>query len=433
MHDAWKRLAASIDLRSRLEAGEVVSVSASAIKRTTRMEPRLVARQDTREQRAPVLKDATVLPVANGKYVIVRGDGYHTIDPPAEVRTWKVTPRLARIASLPWSTGPQSESQVLDMAMASGVLQEFLDEPELLLTIRGRLRTPRFAFTFPSALGPVDLRVDGVQVEVDAGLEGEFINLVEAKLGKRTNFHVRQLYYPVRMWTTRVPQRLVRPILATYSDRTLSLRLYAFDPLQDYGSLILVKSVDFVFGDDREVERFDEDASVEDVLSTTSVGTSPTGIAFPQADDMAKVIDIVDAVTAGSATPIELVKRYGFTLRQASYYPTAARYLGLVQRGRRGLELTEAGVRMSISSRPGRRALVIRQLARLPVFRDSLEFALANNGAIPAVEQVSDWIREASAAAGVPLARTTPDRRARTVASWVRWALSPDLEPGGQE
>ena len=90
-----------------------------------------------------------------------------------------------------------SEMQHLDYAYANSLIRTFMNDPSLVLTIRGRKYTPPFSFK----TNGVSLSTESVQTEVDAGYEGrDSIVLIEAKNSMTTNTIIRQLYYPFRQW-----------------------------------------------------------------------------------------------------------------------------------------------------------------------------------------------------------------------------------------
>ena len=165
---------------------------------------------------------------------------------------------------------------------------------------------------------------------MDAGYEGNRIYVLEAKMGGRSDFIVRQLYYPFRMWTQneKVSKEVV-PLLLTYSNRTYSLRMYRFADPELYNSIELVKAGDYV------LEEFDR-PSLSQVLQNTSLKNVPVGVPFPQADSVTKLIDLVDAVASGMNDKEELADQFDYDVRQSDYYGNAARYLGLVGRGSGG-------------------------------------------------------------------------------------------------
>lgn len=408
--DGWQRLSSHLQLESRLTAsGEPVIVTADEIKVISGREPRLMAKFDTRESRPSPLARATILPVTNGKYAILSGDGYADMPRAWRVQHWRTTRNTSTLGTLPWRTGPTSESQLLDMASATGLLHDFLKDPSAVLTIRGRLRSPAFQFQFDTDHGPVPIGVDGVQIEVDSGYEGASIHLIEAKLGARTNFHLRQLYYPLRMWRTLSPGKPVDALFLTWSNRCFSLRKFRFDPLERYHGLLLVDAVDYYL---------DDPAPLPDLgclLDTTPEEPSPN-LPFPQADDLRRVADAVDAVAAGVSNRVGLAARFDLDGRQADYYANAAAYLSFIHRGSKGFELTDLG--MTLVSQPFslRQTLLLRQILRRPVFRRAVS-VLCETGRFPSREQIAEWISCTTGLRG-----NTLHRRASTVLSWVRWA-----------
>jgi hypothetical protein len=408
--EGWKRLSEHLDLEARLAASpEPVIVTAELIKEISGREPRLMSKFDTRESRPPALARATILPITNGKYAILGGDGYAELPPPTKEKHWQVSQCSLNLGTLPWKTGPTSESQALDMANATGLLQDFLGDPGACLTIRGRLRSPRFDFEFDTRCGTVPLTVDGVQIEVDSGFEGASIHLIEAKLGARTNFHIRQLYYPVRMWRTLLPEKSVSASFLTWSNRCFSLRKYQFEPLLRYQALTLADSVDYYFDQPEPIP------NLEELLETTPERNTPN-LPFPQADDVRRVGDVADALSAGVVTRAGIAERFDLDERQADYYANAAAYLGLLERNTTGFALTAFGAQLVTLPYASRQTLLLRQIIQRPVFRRSIQL-LCETGHYASREQIAEWIAETSGLCG-----QTPLRRASTVLAWTRWA-----------
>jgi hypothetical protein len=407
--EAWRILFDALELAPRLADGVCVRLAADDIKRISGREPRLMTKFDTRESRPALLSDVTILPESNGSYVLLPGDGYADLTLEPVLRRFTLPEGASSLKTLPWKRGPVSESQAIDMAIASGLLHDFLGDPEARLTIRGRLRAPAFDFSFPGRSAPVDVHVAGVQIEVDAGLEGEQVSLVEAKLGSRTNFLVRQLYYPFRMWRTLVPDKPVVPVFVTWSNRRFELRRFAFTPESAYGGLMAVDAASYALEDDAVPTL----AAVLDRAKPAPLPEAP----FPQADEVRKVIDVVDAVAAGVNLRTEIAERFDFDERQADYYGNAAAFLGLVTRARLGFELSELGRRFSNADLAERQWMLLETLAGLPVFREALAYCLAH-GTAPELEQLTEWVSSSTELGGA-----TPRRRAFTALSWTRWAL----------
>ncbi|MBI4336640.1 MAG: hypothetical protein HY683_02270 [Chloroflexi bacterium] len=406
---AWKRLFERLPIAGALATDGVFYITADQIKRLSGREPRLMTKFDTRAARPAILgrNNITILPVTNGKYALVSGDGYHNFEP-AGAPVSRETTLNKTIETLPWEAGCSSESQVLDTAHATALLGHFTGERRLLLTIRGRLRSPGFSFRFDSGPHSLRLQVDGVQIEVDGGYEGGKVHLFEAKMGQRDDFLIRQLYYPFRMWSEAGIHKEIIPILVTYSNKVFSFRSYRFTDRDSYDSLVFTRGADFILGP------LEERPSLEAILSQTKARRLPAGIPFPQADDLQKVIDLVDAVAQGVTTQDELAERFEYDPRQADYYGNAAAFIGLVERSAKGFSsnrATQHFVRQSLSKRIED---IGGRLSMLPVFRETLEALAAEH--VPSIDEIADRIRRETKLRG-----STPPRRAQTVLSWARW------------
>lgn len=406
MQQAWATLAEHLELDERLKSEGKVEVDAPTLKRITGWEPRLLMKFDARSQRPEALRHAGIFPLRNGVYTIVAADVYGDLEQPERRIHFSGDKRARGLVTLPWDSVPSSESQALDMALASGMLRHFLGEDELALTIRGRLRCPAFEFQCRTHGGSLlNLQVDGVQTEVDAGLEGDSIHLVEAKLGWRSDFHVRQLYYPLRMWSLRSPGKPVTAVFCCYSDRLFHLWRYAFEPLEHYHGLQLVKSATYTF----EPE---EKPDLARALATTQCGVLPL-FPFPQADSLTRVIDLLEASSSGQASPASLVERFGFTARQADYYTNAARFLGFLEPAEHNL--SSEGAKFVAANRATRHMLLLHKLAELPIFRPSLE-TLERTGKLPKSGQLMELIAEYTTLSGATVAR-----RAKTAEAWLNY------------
>lgn len=413
--NAWSVLSRSLALAKKLDNNEIVVVSATMIKRTTGREPRLMTKFDTRESRPASLRNWTILPISNGDYALLPGDGYFDLPAAGVPVPWQLPPLAASIKTLPWKGSVQSESQSIDMAFASGILSDFLGDEALYLTIRGRLRSPKFDFSFLAGTTHFSFSSSGVQVEVDAGFEGKNIYLIEAKIGSRSNLHVRQLYYPFRMWNELVPDKKVSTVFLTYSDRVFSLFEFEFSPKTEYNSIRLKRRKDYLLSD--SAERGLRIPSLQAAMLSTRPRRLPSSVPFPQADDIRKVIDVVDAVGNDISTTKDIALLYDFDPRQADYYRNATTFMGLTERAKipGHFRLTRLGKKFVAGSYERRVELLISSLSALPVFREGLEY-MVDNDSVPDRERIAGWIYEKTNLAG-----TTPLRRAATVQSWLQW------------
>lgn len=406
--DGWRALFVELDLSSRLTETGRADVTATQIKTISGREPRLMSKFDTRDARPAALKESntTILPTANGYYALVAGDGYANV-PGIEAITSFHWPKADTLQTLP--TGFQSESQVIDAVHASGLLSRFVNDSDTVLTVRGRLRSPAFSFSFRGPGRVHSLDVEGVQVEVDAGYEGDAaVYLIEAKLGERDDFHVRQLYYPYRMWRKRGVTKPLVPIFLTYANGVISLAEYGFRDENEYGSIELIRSENFSF------ETHPVHLSLGEVVARTkSLPSEPEELPFPQADDIRKVRDTIDIIASGCDTRDTLAEYWTIDKRQGDYYANAAAFIGYIVRDGHTWKITEEGAFYLALPNSQRNIHLAQAILVHPVFYMTAN-AYLEKGLLPARDEIAEIIQKYTMLSG-----STPARRAGTVASWV--------------
>jgi hypothetical protein len=220
-------------------SAEQIKRSCQKFKKTTEKEVRILCKQDSRKNRPNIFtsNNLFILPVKNGFYNIIKGEGY--VDIPeitSEIHEYKAGLGF----SLDSSMVGNSEMQHLDFAYASSLVRTFMEDKSLVLTIRGRKYTPEFNFF----IGKQKINVNSVQTEVDAGYEGrEQIVLIEAKNKKTKDIIIRQLYYPFRQWQSITKKK----VLTLFFEKDKKTGVYSFWQFNfrntnDYNSIKLVKS-----------------------------------------------------------------------------------------------------------------------------------------------------------------------------------------------
>ena len=220
-------------------SAEQIKRSCQDFKKTAEKEVRILCKQDTRESRPLIFQQhgLFILPTRNGEYAICRGEGYIDIPPiTSEVKTYNSKLDF----HLDSSDVGDSEMQHLDFAYASSLIRTFMNDPTLLLTIRGRKYTPKFSFK----VGGIQLDAESVQTEVDAGYEGkDKIVLIEAKNSAVENTIIRQLFYPYRQWQS-ITKKKVIPVFfeRDAAQDVYNIWQYEFSDANDYNNIRLVKS-----------------------------------------------------------------------------------------------------------------------------------------------------------------------------------------------
>ncbi|MDP3057721.1 MAG: hypothetical protein Q8N37_04385 [bacterium] len=211
-------------------------------KETSEKEIRILCKQDSREDRPDIFQkhNLFLLPVKNGYYNIIRGEGY--IDIPDIKKEVSIYP--SKLDFIPDTTKVgNSEMQHLDYAYAASLIRTFTNDPSLVLTIRGRKYTPDFDFF----VGKQQIKVSSVQTEVDAGYEGKNqVVLIEAKNFSAINVIIRQLYYPFRQWQEKTKKKVITLFFdKNHNEDVYSIWQFEFEDPKNYNSIRLVKSGKF--------------------------------------------------------------------------------------------------------------------------------------------------------------------------------------------
>lgn len=404
-----------------LERDGIFQVTADELKRFGGREPRLMAKIDTLAERPAALAERglALFPIRNGRYVLFpdpAGKSFYRFEGDAGSAPGPARIHRSRVDLEAYDTFPRgreaSESQALDFAHIAGLLGAFCGDEGMRLTLRGRFFSGDFGFVTPVR----GLRVDvgGVQIEVDAGYEGEGIVLVEAKRGRREDFHIRQLWYPWLHWRARTRKR-VKPVFFAYSNGQYFLTEFAFG--EGFGELAPVRTRAFLI-DESPVAELD----LNRLLSERPAEAEPDG-PFPQANDLDKVIDLVQIAAEGVVVSKEdIAGTFDFEERQGDYYGNAACYLGLLGRGEGGYRATDAGRAFArLRTRSERTTALVGRLLSVPSLRQVFELLVSR-------EYRAEKIASGEIAAIIErctgLAGSTPARRASTVRAWLTWVMA---------
>jgi len=242
--NSWKAIFDKYEISKHDFDAEPYIIDANQIKQATNQftktnerEVRILCKQDSRGDRPEIFieNDLFLLPVRNGKYAIVKGEGY--VDIP-EIQSVIKIYKSKLDFKLDTSSVGNSEMQHLDFAYATSLIRTFLEDKSLVLTIRGRKYSPKFSFK----VGNQEITVESVQTEVDAGYEGKNqVVLIEAKNSSTKNTIIRQLFYPYRQWQ-QCTEKQVKTLFFEKRDSFYSLWQFEFQNPNDYNSIMLSKS-----------------------------------------------------------------------------------------------------------------------------------------------------------------------------------------------
>lgn len=395
---AWEQIFAAkkFDITSNVHY-----ITANEMKAISGHEPRLLAKMDSSKDVPAIMKrhGYFLLPVSNGVYAIVRGDGFHNLEYTNQVQNFESKIKF-NLSTMNRNT---SEMQYLDYSAMSGLIEHVVNRGTLYPSIRGREGSGSFSFR----IGEQQLNVNKAQIEVDLGLEGrDCIVLLEAKSRKVDDFIIRQLYYPYRRFLNLDKNKKIIPVFFTYDARTESynLSVYEFTGLEEYNSINLLTTASY---------------TISTPLSLTLSDISPLGVQYseviPQANDPDKILELVFKVSEGMNDARQIAQYFQFMERQSSYYREAAEALGLVRfGGDRKYELTEAGAKLVALDTQDRNIYFAKVMSNFKLIREILDALIEGN-------DVSRSDIEHRIEVDGRLSGATIPRRASSLFAWLKW------------
>lgn len=416
MNDAaWERLFEKYHILDAISQDGFFPISAAQIKEFR--EPRLMTKFDHKINLPAIFaaNRLAILPVTRGDYVISSFLAYQEFAPPSGTAQRVSIPPYLQSLTLPFLV---SESIALNCAHACGLLADFLEDSDILPTVSGRMSSGRFAFGIGTGRGIQRVEVNNAQIEIDAAYEGvQYLSLFEAKRDMADDFLIRQLYYPFRVWRDRMAKP-VKPVFLVFSNGVFHLYQYQFDEPEQYNSLRLVKQKSYAI----ETNIYLPD--IEELLRTVPVSPEPP-LSFPQANRMARLVNLMELLYEKAMTRQDITSEYAFDERQTRYYTDAGRYLELMEKG-----LDEEKNIVYRLSRRGRHIMglpyrerqlaIITQILRHKAFRDTL-LACLRRGNMPDTHAIVRIMK------GAGLynvgADSTYARRSSTIVGWVNWIL----------
>ena len=210
---AWQKLLDKYDIQKQIKNEGTFKIKASQIKEFR--EPRLMAKWDSSKLLPSSLKDKKInlLPDSRNSYVLSDFILYENLPELTEQiqdMSNVILPELETIDI----DNITSEANAINMLKISGILEEFLElehDDILYSTFDGRMSSGEFDFEVDSYSKIVrTVKVNKAQIEVDAGFESEkLIVILEAKNVLHEDFHIRQLYYPYRLWEAKVSKPII--------------------------------------------------------------------------------------------------------------------------------------------------------------------------------------------------------------------------------
>jgi len=427
---AWQKLFDKYDILSRIDQEQQYIISSRQINEFR--EARLMTKFDHSFQLPLIFSEnnLSILPISRGEYVISDIETFYKFSSNKNIEIIDID-IPAWVECIDYNN-ITSESTAINCAYISGIINDFIGEDYLLPTVSGRMSSSWFNFNV-NRLNDQKLNVNVVnsQIEIDGGYEGvNSLCLIEAKNSISSDFLIRQLYYPYRLWNNKI-SKPVKNVFLVYSNGIFHLREYEFSSLTDYNSIRLIKEKKYRL---REPDAVVINLETINSLLNKAVIIPEPFVPFPQANSFERVINLCEIIYDQDSkfiTKEELSDNFDFTLkesfdtRQVNYYTDAAIYLGFIQKSKNEageiiFELTEQGLSLFRQKINERQISIISAIISHKVFKESLELYL-RKAEIPSKDEIVSIMKNCNL---LNIGKeSTFYRRSSTIISWLNWIV----------
>lgn len=425
--DAWQVLIKKYNILTEISNKGFFKISASQIKEVK--EPRLMAKWDSSEQLPESLKKnkINILPDSRSSYILSDFLLYQEL--PKKVEHVK---NMAKVELPDLQTidvnNITSEANAINVLQISGILEDFLelDSDDVLYgTFNGRMSSGEFDFLVDT-IRKIQRKVDvsRAQIEIDGGFESShYVVILEAKNVLHEDFHIRQLYYPFRLWESKV-NKPIRLIFSIYTNKIFRLMEYCFKEKENYSSIELVKTKNYSL-EDTSIS-FDEIKAVYDSIEDNKVISDNMNVEgsvpFIQADNFERIVSLLENMYENPMTSDEIIELMKFTSRQRDYYFNAGKYLGLFQKIKEDkvtkYGLTNVGVSIFKKNYKERQLELVKLILSHRIFRD-LFAEIVETAKIPSSKRVVELELEYNVCS-----KNVASRRATSVIGWLNWIFN---------
>ena len=431
--EAWKELFEKYDIIKRVAEDNVFHIKATQIKEFR--EPRLMSKWDSSEQLPLVLKNSKINILPNSRSSYVLGDFllYGEIPELNEPITKMTSVEIPEYESIDIDN-ITSESNAINVLVISKILDDFLETEENVGTFNGRMGTGQFEFDVDTHRGTKQrIVVNNAQCEIDGGFENnDSVVIMEAKNVLHKDFHVRQLYYPYRLWRDKV-NKPIRLVFSIYTNKIYRLFEYEFADINDYSSIKLIKSKNYSLQDTK--------ITLDDLISVRNDTTiinddnqdNKKNPPFIQADSLERVISLLENMYDNPMNDEEIADLMHFgsninngrlSYRQSQYYYNAGKYLGLFEKDKTEdyetkSVLTTLGNKIYKLQYKERQLKLVELILEHKIFAEFFDKTLENCGELPDNKAIQKRMKELNVCNDSQI-----ERRAMSVKSWLKWIFN---------
>ncbi|EHJ5136279.1 hypothetical protein KA539_002411, partial [Listeria monocytogenes] len=367
--EAWERLFEKYNILEVIERDGVFIISAQQIKEYR--EARLMTKFDHKANLPNLFKnnDLSILPNSRGTYVIGKFNAYQQL---------VVDDKKPISVEIPYyiesfdNLSITSESTALNVAHFTGMIDMVMetgnDEPNSVLTLSGRMSSGEIQYQIKGEKNfSYDFNVNNSQIEIDGSYENlQKIALIEAKSKLPLDFHIRQLYYPYRVYSNLIQKKEIMPVFFTFADDIFSFHIYKFNDLNDYNSIQKVEQFSFILNTVLDLNINE----VKKISCNSPQLHSTEGVPFPQANSMGRILSILEYIKI-PMNKNELAKICEFDIRQSDYYSNALIYLGFAKRNEKSEFVhTQLGSKISkMANNNERNKIIIESILKFKIFK----------------------------------------------------------------
>ncbi len=420
-NEAWKQIITKYDILNQIDKNGFYRIKASTIKKFK--EPRLMAKWDSSESLPPIFEKnkINILPDSRSSYILSDFLLYEKIPELTEHVTEMQRVEIPEYESIDVNN-ITSEANAINVLILSNILDDFLKEDGNVSTFNGRMGTGVFDFRVDTIRGYQNVSVHNAQCEIDGGFENDnSVVILEAKNVVYPDFHIRQLYYPYRLWNTKV-KKPIRVVFSVYSNRIYRLFEYRFTDINNYSSIELVQEKNYSLQDtDINIDELIEVKRTTPITKDDNMDN--IDIPFIQADSFERVISLLENLYDNPMTVSEVADLMQFQERQSNYYFNAGRYLGLFKKQKtedKGvvIKLTTLGNSVYKLDYKERQLKLVSLILEHKIFAGLFE-QIVSTGEFPKKEDVKVKMQKYNVC-GKPQI----DRRSTSVLSWLNWIFN---------
>ncbi len=420
-NEAWKVLIDKYNILEEVQENGCYHIKASQIKQFK--EPRLMAKWDSTDALPKVLRDnkINILPDSRSSYVIGDFLLYQEIPILEENVTQMAHVELPNYESIDVNN-ISSEANAINVLLLTGILDDFLNTNNNVATFNGRMGTGEFEFVVDTTRNiKQKISVNNAQCEIDGGFENnDSVVIMEAKNVVHEDFHIRQLYYPYRLWKNKV-NKPIRLVFSVYSNMIYRLFEYRFNILEDYSSIELVRTKNYSL-QDTTITLDDLFRVRKDTLVKTDDNMDNSDVPFIQANSMERIISLLENMYENPMTSQQIAELMDFEPRQSDYYYNAGKYLGLFEKvnedKQRVVALTSLGNKVFKLNYKERQLKIVELILEHQIFSDLFD-GMIKTGDMPNKKDIEDEMRALHVCDEGQIVR-----RASSVYGWLKWIFN---------